>query len=219
LHEFVAKISVPPGHAPLRVTALPDATGLRTGDRMLLAGLARVDGYAGLEPVKRLDYTSFAALQLAGVNWISEPATGEDAIGRRWVAVAPTAPRARLVAETTTSEHSNGLDAASLDPSTVQVIEDKPGRITLDVDAPLGQLLVTTESFDSGWQAAVDGQPRPIARVNGDFLGCAAPAGRHRVRFEFRPPALGVGGLMSVCGLELIMCVFCLRLRGQRGAT
>ena len=52
----------------------PGQNGLRVGNRILLAGWKRADGYAGLEPAKRLDYRQLAALQTAGVGWISDHA-------------------------------------------------------------------------------------------------------------------------------------------------
>jgi uncharacterized membrane protein YfhO len=66
-------------------------------------------------------------------------------------------------------------------------------------------LLVTTESFDSGWKAWVDGTPQPVMRVEGDFLGCRLPPGKHRVELEFRPQARQLGMIVSACGLGLMM--------------
>ena len=55
LHDYVASSALPPGNRfPARVAVPPVYGKPRTGDRMLLAGVSRVDGYAGLEPAKRL---------------------------------------------------------------------------------------------------------------------------------------------------------------------
>ena len=97
LHEFVAAAPVPPDGSHHRVAAQRAASGLRTGDRMLLAGVQRVDGYAGLEPAKRLDYSTPEAMQLAGVEWVFHPAPGAPSeTAQQWTALSPTAPRVRL---------------------------------------------------------------------------------------------------------------------------
>jgi hypothetical protein len=227
LHDFVAEISLPPDHSNLRVAAAADGTTLRTGDRMLLAGLQRIDGYAGLEPARQLDYATTPALQLAGVGWVWHTASNPSKTAQEWTRIAPTAPRARLVTQTVSSEHPDdiatlGMEVAAVEqpvalppasPGDAQVTADAPGRITIETQAPTRQLLITTESYDSGWQAVVDDQPQPAVRVNGDFLGCVVDAGRHHVGFEFRPWSLRAGALASACGLGLLLCTCWFRVR------
>ncbi len=230
LHAFVRDISLPPNHSRGRIVA-PDApSGLRTGDRMLLAGLDRVDGYAGLEPAKRLDYKTIPALRLAGVSWMYQPSANSDQSGPQWTAIAPTAERARLLTRTVSADHlrepatipstaavvNEQIDLAPGVPGHVAVAHDIPGHITLNTSAATRQLLVTTESFHSGWRAVVDGVERPVLRVNGDFLGCVLEAGDHQVVLEFRPLSLRLGTLVSACGLGLMLCTFWFRCRKHR---
>jgi len=209
--------------------AAPDGSGrLRTGDRMLLAGASRVDGYAGLEPAKRLDYRTPAAWRQAGAGWALVPATDARSGQRRWMSVRDMAPRARLVTTIQKGEKSIdtetlGLHAAVVDPpvaladstpGSAQVVLDEPGDMTIETSAPARQLLVTTESFESNWRVAVDGRPQAIVRVNGDFLGCVVEAGKHLVRFELRPRCRELGMIVSLCGLGLMGLVFCFRSLG-----
>jgi Bacterial membrane protein YfhO len=236
LGRFVAAIKLPPdaakgGQANRRVAAPDRSLGPRVGDRMLLAPLVRVDGYAGLEPAKRLDYRRKRAWQLAGAGWVwqaDEP--GET--NRAWVRLSPTAPRARLVSQ---SQKSSVLFSPALvepaveltasEPGSARVVDDRPGNITIDTDCPGRQLLVTTESFDSGWQVLVDGQPVGIVRVDGDFLGCGVKAGKHRVQFGFRPRCRQLGVLASISGLGLMVLASCMGVffrrprRGEEGVT
>ncbi len=234
LHAFVAKTPLPPEHRNARIAAPETTDGLRTGDRMLLAGLERIDGYAGLEPLKRLDYKKIAALKLAGVGWIFSPNnTTSNETQRRWTSIAPSAPRARLVCETVSNAQLREIDAlgpnaAAVDetvslppslPGSASVIHETPGRITIDTRADTRQLLVTTESFHPGWQAVVDGRVEPIMRVNGDFLGCVLEAGAHRVGLRFQPASRRDGGVLSVCGLGLMLCIFWLRCCSRARST
>jgi hypothetical protein len=87
---------------------------------------------------------------------------------------------------------------------SARVVRDRPGVIEIAVEAPARQVLATTESFDSGWTAVADGQPVPLLRVNGDFLGCAIEPGKHQVRLEFRPRARRVGGWLAMLGLGFL---------------
>ena len=230
LHTFVRDISLPPNHSRGRIAAPDEPSGLRTGDRMLLAGLDRIDGYAGLEPAKQLDYKTIPALRLAGVDWVYRPNADAKHLHRQWTAIAPTSERARLVTQTvsadclrepatipsTAAAVNEPLELAPGSPGRVIIAGDLPGRITVSTSATTRQLLVTTESFHSGWRAVVDGVERPILRVNGDFLGCVLEAGDHQVVLEFRPLSLRLGTLVSACGLGLMLCTFWFHCRKHR---
>ena len=119
LNQFVADAPLPPAGAPVRVAA-QDTGGLRTGNRMLLAGVSRVDGYAGLEPSKRLDYRTAGALRLAGAQFtLTAPSADKTAV-RTWKHVPQPAPRARLVSRTVPFERlaeaaATDSDVAALD--------------------------------------------------------------------------------------------------------
>mgnify|MGYP001227065231 FL=1 len=229
LQEFIESTSRPPGEIQGRVAA-QNIGGFRTGDRMLLAGMNRIDGYAGLEPAKRLDYRQNAALRLGGVQWIWQAASNQAGAPRQWQRLDASAPRARLLTNVVGPEQlanlgQLGMDVAAVDsplslpdsePGQAQAIVDSPGRIEIETTAPARQLLATTESYDAGWLATLDGADVPVVRVNGDFLGCVVEAGTRHVRFEFRPRSLRMGGLISVFGLAFIVCRYALAIRGQR---
>jgi hypothetical protein len=226
LQEFVAGIVLPPGKAPVRV-AVEDDGRLRVGDRMLLAGLQRVDGYAGLEPRKRLDYSKASTLRVAGAHYLfqSTPAGGKSK--SRWVPLDSPAPRVRLVSRTVPFEPSRGVDAADFDtaavneplalvasaPGTTRVLVDRPGEMVVECQTPARQLLVTTESFHRGWRGWVDERMEPVVRVNGDFLGCVVEARNHRVRLVFQPVSLFWGACLSAGGLGLLLFTFATSLR------
>ncbi len=228
LGEFVADTSRPPGEIHGRVAAR-NIDGFRTGDRMLLAGLHRIDGYAGLEPAKRLDYRQTAALRLGGVEWIWQADSKDTPGSRQWQRLDASVPRARLLSRVVGPEQLEnleqlGMHVAAVDsplslpdsePGQARPTVDSPGRIEIETVAPARQLLVTTESYDAGWLATLDGAAVPVVRVNGDFLGCVVEAGTRHVRFEFRPRSLPTGGLISILGLAFIVCRYALAVHGQ----
>jgi len=226
LNSYASNSPAAPSAAKSARVSCPTSRGPRTGNRMLLAGALRADGYAGLEPAKQLDYKQPAALHLAGVAWIYKSTTGAGAPSSDWSPIEQPLERARLVARTEPPESLRDLAelplevTAVVDPpvelpasarGTARLIVDRPGRIEIETAAPSRQLLILAESFHGGWQASVDGAPAPVLRVNGDFLGCLVAPGIGRVVFEFRPRGLWVGRLLSACGLSLLTCFVLVR--------
>ncbi len=74
LDDFIATTSAPTGQPNGRVVleTLQTADKHRAGNRILLKGWQRADGYAGLEPAKQLDYQSPFTWVVAGVTWTAK---------------------------------------------------------------------------------------------------------------------------------------------------
>ena len=77
---------------------------------MTLSGWRRADGYAGLEPQRRLDYTELPTLQVAGVRWVKRADTtdrieGLTPLDDRWHEVPGPLPKVRLVGRARQSDH------------------------------------------------------------------------------------------------------------------
>ena len=61
--------------------------------------------------------------------------------------------------------------------------------------------LVISQSYDSNWHAAVDGQPVPISLTNLDMQSLPVPKGRHRVELRYVSPAFEKGWKISLAAL------------------
>jgi hypothetical protein len=70
--------------------------------------------------------------------------------------------------------------------------------LDLDVDAPARGVLYWADGYDPHWRAWVDGAEVPVHRANLAFKAIFVPPGRHAVRFEYRPTAIVVTGLLFV---------------------
>ena len=199
------------------------------GNQMTLGGWRRVDGYAELEPRRQLNYYSLPALRVASTRWVRRtPATsaipGLIARSDLWCEVPDPLPQVRLVARVVASDNPAN-DLARIDVQRAALCEyplafppdsggqatlvaQRPGWMQIDVRCKSPQLLSVAESFHSGWHCTVDGCPRPVCRVNGDFLGCPVESGQHQVELEFRPESLHRGWIASILGLGLVLCCF-----------
>ena len=104
-------------------------------------------------------------------------------------------------------------DPVAADPAwkgeeaSVQVVTYTSGRIALDARLPARGILVLFNSYQSGWQATVDGAPLEVERVDGAFQAIRLPGGQHRVELVYRPPGLREGfglGLAGILGAILV---------------
>jgi prepilin-type N-terminal cleavage/methylation domain-containing protein len=88
---------------------------------------------------------------------------------------------------------------------SLRIVED--GSTYVVVEAALREpgLLVLRDSFDASWRADVDGAPAQVVRANGLYRAVSLPAGRHVIRFFYRPRDLMAGLIISVAtGIGLI---------------
>jgi hypothetical protein len=185
------------------------------GNRNLLtaAGYRMVNGYVGLVPRSELGLES-PTFRLLGGSTANEGDQG-------WAPVPDAFSRVRLLSSVLVTADP-ARDATSVDLAKTAlapvpldldaratgrpaVVEDRPGKIRLTVEASGKMLAALNERFDPGWTARLDGAPATALRVNGDFLGVAVPPGRHTIELLFDPQDLRYGIKASMCGLLLLM--------------
>jgi hypothetical protein len=78
-------------------------------------------------------------------------------------------------------------------------IERSPNRIVVEVEGP-GRLVLSEVAYP-GWTADVDGRAVEVELEDGLFRAVDVPAGKHSVRFEFRPTSLYVGLVLTIVSL------------------
>ncbi|MEM6701452.1 MAG: hypothetical protein AAF690_02045 [Acidobacteriota bacterium] len=67
---------------------------------------------------------------------------------------------------------------------TVELLEDSPERVALDVDSPEGGVLLLQRSFQPLYRATIEGDEVEVFAANLSRLGVRVPGGRHRVVVE-----------------------------------
>lgn len=179
------------------------------GNLVVLHGLKRSNGYAGLMPATELNPADPTTQRLGGVAWARSDGS--------WSRVEDPMPRARLLASWVQSSdagrdvHTVNIHRTAIvrgpigslegDPGVVRVVVDRPGRLVLDSAAEGRQLLVTTERFHVGWKVTVDDDAATTIPVFGDYLGVVVPAGAHRVQLRFAPESVAWGARISILGV------------------
>jgi hypothetical protein len=80
-------------------------------------------------------------------------------------------------------------DGDSLKPvrSTVEIIEDRGHRLTIEVETDTSAMLVVSDVYLPRWSARVDGRDAPLLRVNYCFRGVYLEEGRHSVEMVYSP--------------------------------
>jgi hypothetical protein len=143
-------------------------------------------------------------------------------------------PRAWLVAEVLAFKPDEMLkvikqgrlpDGRAFDPARTALAEDPSAVMAEEPDAEafarITQLssttmevqtassaaafLVTSDAEYPGWQATLDDAPVPIFRADYALRAVRVPAGRHTVRFTFRPKSFYYGSAISAFSLLILL--------------
>lgn len=194
-----------------------------------------LSGYSAMVPKRRLRTDRYelgnrppppevlVALRVAGVGWaygrpIPDPLPRVRLVGEAQRADRLQEQLLRIDPETTAIVHGDvvlGGDA----PGSVIVIDDLPGRLRVETNAPSPQLLVFAESHHPGWRARVDGSEAPLMRAYGDFIGVPVPAGVHEIELDFDPESVRIGSLISLAGLAGMLPLYLGARRSASSAT
>ncbi len=171
LEPYVAKLFAPSEYRIALDCTGPNEPGLRAGNEQLLAGARRIDGYAGLEPARSLDYRLPTALRAADVGRVcggnlSDAELYECAM-YYWNVQQPL-PYVRLVTDA----------VGSLNPA--QDISRIPLETTALVDEPL-----RLEQGTIGSAKVLHDETLPTIEVNEHSFGSDIPGD---IRIEVNAP-------------------------------
>lgn len=198
IQQFIASTQNPPSRSVANAWRIDaDTPAILRGERL-------VNGFAALEPYRLLDYQTESALRLAGVRWRFQ--------ARGWTTLDPF-PRVWLASSFKGGERGKPQDATGLHPMPLRserasILQDEPGNIVAETRLTSSRLLVLSERYDNGWEATEDGKPRRVLRVYGDFIGCLAGKGRHRITFSFHPSSFRFGMDCSFLALSAALLYF-----------
>jgi hypothetical protein len=105
-------------------------------------------------------------------------------------------------------ETSDAPPAGEPPPATpARIMARTDTSVTIDADARRPGRLVLLDTLYPGWKATVDGRDVPIEAANAAFRAVAVPAGRHEVRFEYRPVSVRNGAIVSLVALVALVAM------------
>ena len=91
-------------------------------------------------------------------------------------------------------------------PATpARVVERSDTEVVVEVDARRAGQLVLLDTYYTGWEAEVDGEDAEIRPANGAFRAVPVGAGRHEVRFDYRPASVAAGGITTLVALLVVL--------------
>ena len=219
-------------HAYLAALAPPQARSIVAAE-LRWTGPDPVRGYLNLDRLTFLDDGAHLAyplaprtlLELANAEWRRDdrdPAVVRFAnrhpLGRAWL-VHRVVARAGAAA-------LRAVDADGFDPAHTAIVEDAPPsaaagtgaandgvpiaaidatRMTLAVRCATGCYVVTSDAYDAGWSADVDGARTRIYPTDYALRGVFVPAGRHTLTFSYVPAGLRLGA--AIAGLALLVLI------------
>lgn len=98
----------------------------------------------------------------------------------------------------------DGVPVCSMDlDADVQWRQNTPNQLELAVKLNKNGILVLSQVWYPDWRAVVNGEPRPLFRVNGVLTGLYLGPGDHQVTLRYRPQTLWVGAGFSLWGLVI----------------
>jgi len=97
-----------------------------------------------------------------------------------------------------------------------EIVRYEPARIDIQVQAAAPALLVLSDLFYPGWEAAVDGRPAKTLQANYAMRAVAIPKGAHEVQFLYRPASFRAGVAASIVGCLACALLISWRLSPRR---
>ena len=197
-HERLAELieALPPGRVAALFAALN--TAYVTSPKAL-------DRYAGLEPVRSPASPVEAYLyRVAGVSRRAYVPEEIEPVGLGAAAIdyLRTAERlAERVAVAAADVPLGGIPARMRGRVTLAAY--RASEVELDIDMETPGLVVLSDTFYPGWEAAVDGAPQPIVRANYFARGVFVDRGQHRVVFRYAPDSYRNGWWISIASLVI----------------
>lgn len=83
------------------------------------------------------------------------------------------------------------------------IVSYEPERVVISTDRDMPGILVLTDTYFPGWEAAIDGKPAGLIRVNWTMRGIAVPQGKHIVTMSYRPKSVTYGSFLSMISIGI----------------
>lgn len=96
---------------------------------------------------------------------------------------------------------------------TVSLLRESQREVVFDATTAGGAPLVLYDTYDPGWRVFVNGEERKLVPADHAFRAVWLEAGRHEVKFSYRPRSVALGAGLSVSTLLALTALSFLRRR------
>lgn len=93
-----------------------------------------------------------------------------------------------------------------------EITKYTPNEVLIKTNATGPKLLFLSDSFDTGWKAAIDGEATKIYRADYDFRAVAVPQGEHTIRMVYWPDSF-VYGLWAWAVAVVLLTAMVVRIK------
>ncbi len=89
----------------------------------------------------------------------------------------------------------------------VQIMRRVSDHVTMWADLACGGMVILSDTFYPGWEAAIDGKPATIHEAYGSLRGVVASKGKHWIEMRYRPWSVYLGLALSLTGLMAALAI------------
>jgi hypothetical protein len=101
-------------------------------------------------------------------------------------------PRQTVLLERSVPDASSGASEG-----TAKIISYRNIEVVVEAQSQSGGFVVLNDSYQEWWRVEIDGKPASLEQANVAFRAVQVPAGKHIVRFVFRPFSGALAEIMS----------------------
>jgi hypothetical protein len=198
----------------------PELTAVGYRNHALQSRVETTYGYNPLELSAYADYVAAAEANprlIAGLAATHQLRDGELSLEQGTLPLAYFAQRV---------ESATQVNVADLDPSLVTIVDGELPDVRPDPDSTVSvasrgidwlslhyasstpNLLRVAIPIYPGWQATREGDPLPLVRVDGAFIGVVIPPGEGEVRLSYTPRLFWLGAAISCLTLVGLLAAY-----------
>jgi len=111
-------------------------------------------------------------------------------------------------------------EAGAVFSGSIAFTDYQPNSLTIKTQSNKARVLVLSDTYYPGWRAYVNGQEKPVLRVDYTLRGLLLEKGNSTIVFTFKPQAFFWGAGVSVVTLTVLLAaLFLLRPKQSRGTA